>query len=204
MDDRTTDTAMNVAWTRAAEGLPRRAFTVADVRRMIDIGVIGEDERIELLEGELVVMAAKGYAHEIVKTALVKALVLAAKPGVKVGVEMSIQFAPEILLEPDIAILAEGAIRESATGYVDVVRGGCLLIVEVAQSSLGYDKETKASLYAGFGVREFWVIDANERTAWVHTGPTSDGWSQIAECGPDDVLITPVLPNLSIKLSKIE
>ena len=195
---------MNVAWTRAAEGLPRRAFTVADVRRMIDIGVIGADERIELLEGELVVMAAKGYAHEIIKTALVKALVLAAGKDVKVGVEMSIQFSPEILLEPDIAILAQGDIRESETGYVDVVRGGCHLVVEVAQSSLGYDKETKASLYAGFGVREFWVIDANERTAWIHIGPTADGWSQITGRGPDDVLTTPALPGLVIKLGELE
>jgi Uma2 family endonuclease len=195
---------MNVAWTRAAEGYPRRAFTVADMRRMIETGVIGENERVELLEGELVVMAAKGYAHEIIKTALVKAFILSASPDAKVGVEMSIQFSPEILLEPDIAVLSHEAIRESETGYIDVMRGGCLLIVEVAQSSLGYDKETKALLYAGFGVREFWVIDANERTAWIHTGPTAKGWSQIQERGAEDILTTPALPGLSIKLGALE
>jgi Uma2 family endonuclease len=195
---------MNVAWTRAAEGYPRRAFTVEDVRRMIDAGVIAEDERFELIGGELVVMAAKSYAHEIIKTALVKAFVLSAQPDVKVGVEMSIQFSSEILLEPDIAILSNEAIRESNAGYVDVASGGCLLIVEVAQSSLGYDKETKASLYARFGVREFWVIDANKRTAWIHTDPTSTGWSKLVERSADDVLTTSALPNLSIKLSEIE
>jgi hypothetical protein len=56
-----------------AEGYPRRAFTVEDVRRM-------EDDRIELVEGEFVVMAAKGYAHEIIKNALIKTLDLAAAP----------------------------------------------------------------------------------------------------------------------------
>ena len=58
---------MNVAWTKAAEGYPRRAFTVEDVRRMIEIGIIAEDERLELIEGELVVMAPKSYAHELVR-----------------------------------------------------------------------------------------------------------------------------------------
>ena len=61
---------MNVAWTRAAEGLPRRAFTVEDVQRMLDGGIIAEGERIELIEGELVVMAAKSDAHDNVRNAL--------------------------------------------------------------------------------------------------------------------------------------
>ena len=55
---------MNIALTRATDGLPRRAFTVDDIRRMVEAGVLGEDERFELIEGEIVVMSAKGYAHD--------------------------------------------------------------------------------------------------------------------------------------------
>ena len=77
-------------------------------------------------------------------------------------------------------------------------------MLEVAQSSLGYDRGHKAALYASFGVQEFWVVDANERTAWVHTGPTSEGWSSIIEHGPDDPLVTPALPGFSVKLSELE
>jgi hypothetical protein len=61
---------MNVAITRAAEGFPRRAFTVDDIRRMIDAQIIGEDEKFELIEGEIVMMASKGIAHEGIKSAL--------------------------------------------------------------------------------------------------------------------------------------
>jgi hypothetical protein len=61
---------VNVAFTRAAEGFPRRAFTVEDIRRMIDAGVISEDEKFELIEGEIVMAAAKGIAHERIKPAL--------------------------------------------------------------------------------------------------------------------------------------
>src|SRR6266550_1316418 len=102
---------MNVAWTRAAEGLPRRAFTVEDIRRMVEVGVIAEDERIELVEGEFVVMAAKGYAHELLKNALLKELVIAAPKELQVGAEMSVEFSPELLLEPDISSCSRG------TGY---------------------------------------------------------------------------------------
>jgi hypothetical protein len=62
--------AMNVAVTTAAEGFPRRAFTAEDIARVIDAGIIGEDEKFELVEGEIVMMAAKGLAHERVKSAL--------------------------------------------------------------------------------------------------------------------------------------
>lgn len=55
---------MNIATTTAGEGFPRRAFTVADVSRMIDAGIIGADEKFELIEGEIVMIAAKGVAHE--------------------------------------------------------------------------------------------------------------------------------------------
>jgi hypothetical protein len=61
---------MSVAVTRAAEGFPRRAFTVEDVARMIDAGVLGEDEKFELVEGAIVMMPAKGIAHERIKSPL--------------------------------------------------------------------------------------------------------------------------------------
>ena len=195
---------MNIAVTYPAPGLPpRRAFSVDDIRRMIEAGVIGEDERIELVEGEIVVMAAKSYAHEIVKNALIKAVIRAADPNLEVGVETTIQFSTGILLEPDIAVLRLDQLVKSDAGFVSIQQGGCSLIIEVSVSSLGYDKGRKAALYARLGVREFWVVDANERHAFVHTGPSGDSWSSIVERGPDDVLTTPALPGFSLKLSDI-
>ena len=61
---------MNIAVTTAAEGFPRRAFKVSDVRRMIDAGVLREDEKFELIGGDFVMMAAGGYAHELIKNAI--------------------------------------------------------------------------------------------------------------------------------------
>ena len=79
-----------------------------------------------------------------------------------------------------------------------------MLAIEVAASSLAYDRGPKARLYARHRVQEFWVVDANERITWIHTGPTDDGWSSIVERGPNETLTTPTLPNFKIKLGGID
>src|SRR3954467_5927907 len=112
---------MNIAFTYPAPGLPpRRAFNVDDIRRMIEAGVIGEDEKIELVEGEIVVMAAKSYAHERIKNALVEALFKARPDDIEVGVEMTIEFSRDILFEPDIAAIHKSKIRRSKANFVSV------------------------------------------------------------------------------------
>jgi len=106
---------MNVALKRAADDLPRRAFTADDVRRMIDAGVIGEDERFELIEGDLVMMASKSIAHDNIQNALNLALARAAPDGLYVGNASTIQLARDILLEPDIAIIARSVYNTRPT-----------------------------------------------------------------------------------------
>ncbi len=78
------------------------------------------------------------------------------------------------------------------------------LVTEVVASSLAYHKGLKARLYARHRVREFWVIDANESTTWVHTGPSGDGWSSVVKCGPQDALTSSALTGFSIRLGEIE
>ena len=194
---------MTVAVTSAAEGFPRRAFTVEDVGRMIDAGVLGEDEKFELIEGEIVMMAAKGVTHERIKSALTVAVVRALPDHLTIGVEATLQLTNTIMLEPDIAVFPKDLFRKSSEGFARLARGDAHLVIEVAVSSLAYDKGLKARLYARHRVREFWVIDANERITWVHTGPSGEGWSSIVERGPQDALTTPALPGLSIRLDEI-
>lgn len=194
---------MNVAVTTAAEGFPRRAFTVEDIARMMEAGVLGEDEKFELIEGEIVMMASKGIAHELIKSALIVAVVRALPDHLTVGVETTLRLTNTIMLEPDIAVFPKELFRKSVSGFAQLDPGEAHLVIEVAATSLAYDKGLKARLYARHGVREFWVIDANERTAFVHTGPTGDGWSSIVTRGPQEVLTTAALPGFSILLGEI-
>jgi Uma2 family endonuclease len=194
---------MNVAATTAAEGFPRRAFTVADVSRMIEAGVIGEDEKFELIEGEIVMMAAKGVAHERIKSALNIAVVRALPDHLTVGVEATLRLTDRVMLEPDIAVFPKALFEKSSTGFAQLDPGEACLIIEVAATSLAYDKGLKARLYARHRVAEYWVVDANERITWVHTGPSGEGWSSIIKYGPQDALTTTALPGFSIRLGEI-
>ncbi len=194
---------MNVVATTAAEGFPRRAFSVEDVARMIDAGIIGEDEKFELIEGEIVMSAAKGVAHERIKSALTIAVARALPDHLTMGVEITLRLTNTIMLEPDIAVFPKDVFKKSSARFAQLDPGEASLVIEVAASSLAYDKGLKARLYARHRVKEFWVVDANERVTWVHTGPTGDAWSSVAECGPDDALTTPALPGFSIRLAEI-
>jgi len=146
---------MNVAATTAAEGFPRRAFTVDDVSRMIEAGVIREDEKFELIEGEIVMMAAKGVAHERIKSALNIAVIRALPGHLTIGVAATLQLTNMIMLEPDIAVFPKELFKKSSKGFARLAPGEAHLVIEVAVSSLAYDKGLKARLYARHGVRDF-------------------------------------------------
>jgi Uma2 family endonuclease len=193
---------MNVV-TRAAEGFPRRAFTVDDISRMIEAGIIGEHENFELIEGDLVVMAAKHVGHDGIKNELTMALARSAPDGVFVAIECTLQLAKDILVEPDIAIVSRAVYASDRKSFARPRPQDVPLLIEIAASSLAYDRGVKARLYARHGIREFWVIDANERVTWVHTAPSGDTWSSVVERGPHDVLTTPAVPGFAIRLGDV-
>jgi Uma2 family endonuclease len=179
---------MNVAVTTAAEGFPRRAFTVDDIARMIDAGIIGEDEKFELIEGEIVMSASKGIAHERIKSALTIAIACALPDHLTMGVETTLRLTNTTMLEPDIAVFPKELFRKSSVRFAELDPGQAALVIEDARHR----------------VREFWVVDANTGVTWVQTGPIGEQWSSIVERGPDEVLSTPTLPGFSIRLGELD
>lgn len=191
---------MNVpVTTRGAEGFARRAFTVQEIRQMVSAGVISEEENFELIEGEVVPMSPKGNHHEVFKSALTRILARQAPEDLRLGIETSVYLSERTFVEPDLCLYPKRLLPE------DVQGSDLLLVIEVAGSSLGYDKGLKAKLYARYGVPEFWVIDATRRVAWIHIGPQPDGgWSRIEEGGAREPLETPSLPGISILLKDLD
>src|SRR5947209_12260916 len=98
---------MSVAVTRAADDLPRRAFTVDDIHRMMEAGSFDEDERFELIEGDLVMMNPQHIEHDRIKTILNMALAQVAPAEVLVGVEVTIQLARNVLVQPDLTVISK-------------------------------------------------------------------------------------------------
>lgn len=180
---------MTVHITQSAEGLTRRAFTVDEIYRMTELGILAEGENFELIEGEIVPMAAKNHAHERVKSALTLAIARSLPEALWLGIESSIQVSELSLVEPDLVIYP----REL---HLRDVRGpDVLLAIEVSDTSFAFDRGRKALLYAVCGVQELWVVEANSRTTYVHRGPTKLGWGSVEEV-PVTGLLTANVPGL--------
>lgn len=188
---------MRASVTRAAEGFERRAFTVDEILRMQDAGIISEDENFELIEGEIVPMQAKTHYHELLKSALTMAIVPAMPSRLWLGVETTIYLTPHTFVKPDLVIYPRGLKLESVRGS-DIV-----LAIEVALTSLAYDRALKSRFYARHGVKEFWVVDAAERRTYVHTEPKGEAWGTVRELGPADTLSHPALPGFALRLGEV-
>ena len=165
---------MNVPLTHAAEGLERRAFTVKDVIRMVEMGVLGRDERFELIGGEIVPMSPKGIHHERLKIWLNRLIIKALPDAIELAPETTFYLSDDTFIEPDFVLYpAESGLENLSP---ETVR----LAIEIADSSLGYDLGRKAELYAEFGIHELWVINARTLEATVHRQPAKGGYGDVS------------------------
>lgn len=184
--------------TQAAEGLRRRAFTVAEVERMVEVGLLHEDERLELVGGELVMMSPKGYRHEVLKQALIRHWVPRLPPDIELIPETTFRLSEDTYLEPDIVIY------ETRVGLAGLNGDTALLALEIAETSLGYDLGRKAQVYAAFGVRELWVIDALQRITHVHPDPTPLGYRTIVPAPATETIAPRLAKPLSLWLADLD
>jgi Uma2 family endonuclease len=185
--------------TSAAEGLPRRRFTVAEVEAMVAAGVMEEDERVELIGGELVPMSPKGIRHEVVKSALVDLWIRSRPDDCRLTQETTFRLSEDTYLEPDVVIYLRASGLQGLTG------ASVLLVVEIADSSLRYDIGRKAALYASFGIRELWVIDAVRLTTRVFREPETDGYRNTQDFGPVDQLSPLIAPEaFALRLDELD
>jgi Uma2 family endonuclease len=176
----------------------RHIFTVDDVLRMQDIGVIDDDMRLELFEGELVRMQSKNYAHERIKIRLVREFNKRADDKLwEVGIETTAYLSNITALDPDVSLIPAG------TNIRNISGPSIPLVVEVADRSLSKDRGPKARLYAKYGVQELWVIDARKLLTYRFARPVEGLWQETTVLQPDDVLTHELLPGMAVKLSEL-
>lgn len=188
---------MNVLVTRSGDGLIRRGFTVTDLDRMVETGVIGHEERIEVVYGDLLPMAAKGPFHETLKQHLNIHFVRALPNGFTFIQEAGWRISELLYLEPDYLFFPDHLNIRAVTGL------DATLVVEISDTTLDYDLHKKAELYAGIGVQEYWVIDAALREALVHLEPERRGYRQVHRRPATDTLASTAMPGLSVRLADL-
>jgi Uma2 family endonuclease len=184
--------------TQAAEGLPRRRFTVAEIEAMVAKGIIAEDERFELIGGEVVPMSPKGKRHELVKAALQQYWFprIVGTP-INLITETTLRTGEDEFLEPDFLFWPRAVPLESVTAAV------ALLIVEVADTSLGYDLGRKVGIYARLGLQELWVVEANPLVTTIHRDPGPSGYADTRKVGPSAMLQPAQAPQLAVSLAAL-
>jgi Uma2 family endonuclease len=186
-------------WQEIKAGTIPPRLTVAEIYALTEAGLLAENEHFDLIDGEIVPMAAaKSSDHERVKQRLGHLLNLSLPRALGVFVEAEIAFGPSDLHEPDLAVWP------TEIGSQEVRGPDLLLVIEVAVSSIGYDLRVKAPRYATFGVRDYWVVDAIRKTIRVHRAPVQGAYSDVEEYEAHDRVTALLLPEVSVCLEEID
>jgi Uma2 family endonuclease len=184
--------------TQAAEGLARRRWSVAEIEALTKAGVLDENERFELIGGEIVPMNSKGIQHETLKVALTLYFAEARPREIIFAQETTFRLSDDSFVEPDFVFFRK------ADGLAALAPKTALLAVEVADSSLRWDLGRKALIYAQFGIPELWVIDAVTEATHVHTAPGLEGYGSIRQVPAAETVACAVIPGLSMSLAALE
>ncbi len=181
------------------KGLIPARLTVDEVYALTEAGVFAENEPMELIDGEIVPMAAaKANWHSMMESKFTRAIVLALPDHARLYPAPSITLAPATLVEPDLVVLPKGSMIRDMRG------ADLLLAVEIADSSLSYDLKIKAPLYAQYGIRDYWVVDAIRETIRVHRAPVDGRYTDVEEYEAHDPVVALLLPSISIRLDLLD
>jgi Uma2 family endonuclease len=175
-----------------------RKFTADEYERMVDLGIFGEDERLELIEGEIVEMAPVGHRHAACVAQLNKRLVISVGDRALVWVQGPARLGVDSVPEPDLALLRPHSYRSGSPRPEDV-----LLVIEVAESSLRYDRTTKLRLYARAGVPEYWVVSVDGEWIEVHRSPEGDGYHERHRAGRGQTIAPVAFPDLAVAVDDV-
>jgi Uma2 family endonuclease len=178
----------------------RRLFTVQEYDRMGEVGLLGEKERVELIGGEVIAMTPIGSPHAGTVKRLNRILSAALGDRGLLGVQDPLWLSELSEPEPDVTVLRP---REDfyTTGHPrprDV-----LLLIELADTTEGFDREVKRPLYAAAGVPEVWVIDLPSKVVDVALDPAPDGYRDVQRVGRDGVLSPRAFPDLRIAVADL-
>jgi len=179
-------------------GVKRRSLTVEAYHRMGEVGIFAPDERVELIEGEVVEMAPIGSGHSGLVNRITHLLVQAVGNRAVVSVQNPVRLSRISEPQPDFAVLKPRADDyQSATPLPEDV----FLLVEIAETSLQYDRELKAPLYATHAIPELWVVDVAEKVLWIYRDPQGGRYTRMDKTERSGKLRLAAAPDIEVDLS---
>ena len=175
--------------------IAKRLFDVDDYHRMAEVGILVKEDRVELIDGEIVAMTPIGPLHNAAVDRTNRALVTAAGDRAIVRVQGSVRLNRYREPQPDFVLL-----RPQADFYASRLPGPAdiLLVIEVAESSLDYDREVKGGIYADSNVTEYWLVDLAARSVSCYSDPHDGAYLKHRDVYAGDTIAPLALPECSI------
>lgn len=178
----------------------KRRFTVAEYYRMAEVGILRPEERVELIEGEIIVMPPIGPEHSGEVNRLNHRFSHLDNDRFIVHVQNPVQLGDGSEIEPDVALLRY---RDDYYGAAHPTPADVLLVIEVADSSLEFDRGVKAHIYGRAGVPETWVKNLPEDCIERFTEPGPEGYSRHTVHRRGDTLSPVSLPDLELSVDEL-
>lgn len=180
--------------------ITRRRFTADDYQRMGRVGILSEDDRVELIAGEIVAMTPIGPRHNAAVNRATRAMMAAVGDKAIVQVQGSVRLDLYHEPQPDLVLL-----RPQADDYASRLPGpkDILLIVEVADSSSDYDRNVKSRVYAEAGIGEYWLADLAENAVFVYSGPQGGAYVSLAQHHPGQSIAPQALPDAVVAVQML-
>jgi Uma2 family endonuclease len=178
----------------------RRPFTVAEYDRLIAAGILQEDERVELIDGEIVEMAPISIRHAARVNVLSALFLRRVGDRAIVSVQNPIRLGERSEPQPDVTLL-----RRRADHYASALptAADILLLIEVADSSLEYDRTVKLPLYAQAGIPEVWIVSLTGNHIEVYTQPEQGAYTHAQRAAHGETLTATTLPDLRVAVDAV-
>lgn len=178
----------------------RRRFSVDEYHRMGEAGILNEDDRVELIRGEIVQMTTIGSDHASCVARLNHRLVLALQDRAILWPQNPLTILPDSEPQPDIILLRyrDDFYRHELPGPADVA-----LLIEVADTSVRYDRNVKGPLYAEAGVREYWIVDVSSEAVEVYRDPEAGRFRRVSRAEVGATLTPLAFPDVAVSVAAI-
>jgi len=180
--------------------LKRYHFNVAEFYRMADAGILTEDDRVELIEGEIIEMSPTGSRHAACVERVNRLLNRLAGEDAIVRVQSPVRLNDFSEPQPDVTLLRP---REDFYERAHPAPGDVLLVVEVADTSAAYDRGVKVSLYARSVIPEMWLVDLSREKIEVYAQPAGGSYQQMAEAARGESVTSKTVPGLTLAVADI-
>ena len=178
----------------------RHLFTVDDFAHMGEAGILAEDDRVELIDGEIREMTPIGPSHAGIVDRLAEMLINRLTGKANVRIQNPIRLGSYTEPQPDLVVAMHRS--DFYTGRHPEARD-VLLVIEVADSSLLYDQMEKAPRYASAGIPEAWLVDVPGETVTVYTGPDPDGYTSQRLLRRGEVITSSAVVELRVAVDEI-